>query len=108
MASLSFESCCGSPGCGSRLCRLDEQREERKEHERFYQRKSQQQHREYASARRRVSRCAFARCGYRAPVADPTAPYGFAYSERLRLSESDSVTPLAFPDVSIAVADLLP
>jgi Uma2 family endonuclease len=45
---------------------------------------------------------------HRSPVADPSAPYGHSYSARRRVSETETVTPLAFPDVSIAVADLLP
>lgn len=45
---------------------------------------------------------------HRSPIADPSAPYGYSYSARRRVSETDSVIPLAFPDVSIAVADLLP
>ena len=45
---------------------------------------------------------------YRSPAPDTSAPLGFAYNERLRLTEGDSISPLAFPAASIAVADLLP
>ena len=45
---------------------------------------------------------------YRSPVVDASAPLGFSYRERIRLTESESITPLAFPAASIAVADLLP
>jgi Uma2 family endonuclease len=45
---------------------------------------------------------------YRSPVVDASAPLGYSYRERSRLTEGQTVTPLAFPAASIAVADLLP
>lgn len=45
---------------------------------------------------------------YRAPVAAARRPYGYRYSSRTDLTPSATVSPLALPQVSIAVADLLP
>ena len=39
---------------------------------------------------------------------DPAEPRGFAYRTRLTLGPGDSVSPLAVPAASVAVADLLP
>ncbi|HKZ06256.1 MAG TPA: Uma2 family endonuclease [Methylomirabilota bacterium] len=44
----------------------------------------------------------------RAPVPEPTAPYGWRYASVERLGPTAAVTPLAFPDRPIAVSDLLP
>lgn len=45
---------------------------------------------------------------YRDPVADPSQPFGFRYGSRTILDPTDTVTPLAAPGASMAVADLLP
>ncbi len=45
---------------------------------------------------------------YRTPMADAAQPYGFGYSEATILSPTDFITPLARPQTTIAVADLLP
>jgi Uma2 family endonuclease len=45
---------------------------------------------------------------YRDPVADPTRPFGFRYASRTDHGPADSVSPLAAPGASVAVADLLP
>jgi Uma2 family endonuclease len=45
---------------------------------------------------------------YRAPIPDAGAPHGHRYSARTDLLPGASITPLALPGVSIAVADLLP
>jgi len=45
---------------------------------------------------------------YRNPITDATAPFGFKYRDKLIFKQGDSVSPLAKPDASIAVADLLP
>jgi Uma2 family endonuclease len=45
---------------------------------------------------------------YRSPVPNTATPLGYSCRERLRLTEEDSITSLAFPSASIAVADLLP
>ena len=45
---------------------------------------------------------------YRAPVVDATRPYGHRYSSRLDLLPGMTVSPLAIPQVVIAVTDLLP
>jgi Uma2 family endonuclease len=45
---------------------------------------------------------------YRNPVPDSNQRYGFRYADQTILNLSDYVTPLAAPQVRIAVADLLP
>jgi Uma2 family endonuclease len=45
---------------------------------------------------------------YRDPVADSTQPFGFRYNSRTILDPPDKVSPLAAPQASITVADLLP
>ena len=45
---------------------------------------------------------------HRQPVAIRGRPLGYGYQSVLRLNATQSVSPLAAPDVSIAVADLLP
>ena len=45
---------------------------------------------------------------YRDPVADSTQLFGFRYNSRTILDPPDTVTPLAAPQASITVADLLP
>jgi Uma2 family endonuclease len=45
---------------------------------------------------------------YRAPVADTAAPFGWRYSEREVLDAFARVTPLAAPQSSISVTQLLP
>ena len=45
---------------------------------------------------------------YRAPVADPSATYGWRYATRIVLGPEASATPLAAPTVSMAVRTLLP
>jgi Uma2 family endonuclease len=45
---------------------------------------------------------------YRDPVADSTKPFGFRYNNRTILDPPDKVSPLAAPQASITVADVLP
>jgi Uma2 family endonuclease len=45
---------------------------------------------------------------YRDPVADPSAPFGYRYASRTILDPGDTVSPLALPTATVAVADLLP
>lgn len=45
---------------------------------------------------------------FRTPVVDASQPYGFGYSDATSLSPTDFITPLARPQTTIAVADLLP
>lgn len=45
---------------------------------------------------------------FRDPRPDPSASHGHAYTTRLTLSPTDTVSPLAAPNVTLAVADLLP
>lgn len=45
---------------------------------------------------------------YRDPVADSTQLFGFRYNSRTILDPPDQVSPLAAPQASITVADLLP
>jgi Uma2 family endonuclease len=45
---------------------------------------------------------------YRDPVADNTQLFGFRYANRTILDPADVVSPLAAPQASITVADLLP
>ncbi len=45
---------------------------------------------------------------YRDPVADASAAFGWRYRSVAVLSPGDVVVPLAFPDIRIAVSDLLP
>ena len=45
---------------------------------------------------------------HRQPVPDPTAPYGWRFATMNRLDRGRHVAPLAAPDASIPVADLLP
>jgi len=44
---------------------------------------------------------------YREPVADPLSPLGFRYSFHRVFTETESVSPLVRPDVSVAVASLV-
>ncbi len=44
---------------------------------------------------------------YREPVADPSSPLGFVYVWHRVYAETESVSPLARPDVSVAVATLV-
>jgi Uma2 family endonuclease len=45
---------------------------------------------------------------YRSPIPDAAARYGHRYSNRMDLLPPSAVSPLALPQVTIAVADLLP
>jgi Uma2 family endonuclease len=45
---------------------------------------------------------------YRDPIADNTQPFGFRYANRTILDPRDVISPLAAPQASITVADLLP
>jgi len=45
---------------------------------------------------------------YRAPVPAARRPYGYCYSSRTDLTPPATVSPLALPQTSITVADLLP
>jgi len=45
---------------------------------------------------------------YREPAADPSAPFGWRYTRREVFDASARVSPLAAPDASIRVGDLLP
>ncbi len=45
---------------------------------------------------------------FRDPVTDPSQPHGHTYNNSFVLTGADNVTPLAFPGVTIPVADLLP
>ncbi|HEU0179331.1 MAG TPA: Uma2 family endonuclease [Blastocatellia bacterium] len=45
---------------------------------------------------------------HRRPIADAASEFGFSYGDKMIFKEDDSVRPIARPDVSIAVADLLP
>jgi Uma2 family endonuclease len=45
---------------------------------------------------------------YRAPVADAAAPFGWRYAEREVLDAFARVTPLAVPQASVSVSQLLP
>jgi len=45
---------------------------------------------------------------YRDSVADSTQMFGFRYNSRTILDPPDTVSPLAVPQASITVADLLP
>ena len=45
---------------------------------------------------------------YRAPVIDTSRPYGHRYSSRVDLQAGATVSPLALPQVVIAVTELLP
>lgn len=45
---------------------------------------------------------------FRDPRPDSTASHGHAYATQLALSPTDTVAPLAVPNVTVAVADLLP
>ena len=45
---------------------------------------------------------------YRRPVPDPSADFGWRYRDVETLRPGATVTPLARPDVALAVADLLP
>ena len=45
---------------------------------------------------------------YRDPVADTSKPFGWRYGSRTDLSATDTVSPLAAPNATIKVADLLP
>ena len=48
------------------------------------------------------------RKGYRGPVSDGAAPFGWRYGTALALGPDDRVAPLAAPTATITVADLLP
>jgi Uma2 family endonuclease len=45
---------------------------------------------------------------YRAPVPDGAAPFGWRYGSTITLGPDESIAPLAVPNASVAVADLLP
>jgi Uma2 family endonuclease len=45
---------------------------------------------------------------YRRPVADPEAPFGWRYAERVALDASARAIPLAAPQSSVSVSQLLP
>jgi Uma2 family endonuclease len=45
---------------------------------------------------------------YRGPVPDGAAPFGWRYGTALALGPDERVAPLAAPEASVAVADLLP
>lgn len=45
---------------------------------------------------------------YREPVADPREPFGFRYASALTLRPGASISPVAAPHATVAVADLLP
>jgi Uma2 family endonuclease len=45
---------------------------------------------------------------HRKPFADPSQPHGFRYDETFTLKAGQSLAPLARPQASISVADLLP
>ena len=45
---------------------------------------------------------------YRHPAADDAAPFGWRYLDVKAFAAGARVTPLALPDVSIAIADILP
>jgi Uma2 family endonuclease len=45
---------------------------------------------------------------YRNPVPDATRPFGFGYADRTILDPGDVVSPLAAPQATVAVSDLLP
>jgi Uma2 family endonuclease len=45
---------------------------------------------------------------YRDPIADAAQPFGFRYAQRTILDPGDHIAPLAAPQASVAVADLLP
>jgi len=44
----------------------------------------------------------------REPRADATQPLGFGYRTVLYLNDTDTLAPIAAPDVSLAIADILP
>lgn len=45
---------------------------------------------------------------HRRPIDDDKAKFGSSYGDKMIFKEGDSIAPLVKPDVSIAVADLLP
>jgi Uma2 family endonuclease len=45
---------------------------------------------------------------YRGPMADPAADFGWRYGTIQTLRAGDSISPLSRPDITVAVADLLP
>lgn len=45
---------------------------------------------------------------YREPVADGAAPFGWRYGRSVSLAAEERVSPLALPDASVSVVDLLP
>ena len=45
---------------------------------------------------------------YGDPVPDPSARYEWRYASVRTVTESETIAPLAFPTLSIVVADLLP
>ncbi len=45
---------------------------------------------------------------FRDPVADPDEPFGFRYQTQMILATTDSISRLAAPNATIAVANLLP
>lgn len=45
---------------------------------------------------------------YREPVADPREPFGFRYASAVTLRPGASISPVAAPHATVAVADLLP
>lgn len=44
----------------------------------------------------------------RDPQYDPSQPFGFGYGTRVIVEETDSISPLATPEASVKVADMLP
>jgi hypothetical protein len=45
---------------------------------------------------------------YRDPIPDPNQIYGLGYANVTTLTAANSISPLSVPQVTIAVADLLP
>ena len=45
---------------------------------------------------------------HRDPIEDGSQPFGFRYREVVRLAATESIAPLAKPEASLAVADMLP
>jgi hypothetical protein len=45
---------------------------------------------------------------YRQPIPDPSRHYGFGYSSVTLFKPTDAASPLAAPNATIKVADLLP
>jgi Uma2 family endonuclease len=45
---------------------------------------------------------------YREPIPDSTAPFGWRYGRSITLGPDERVTPIAAPQASVVIADLLP